>query len=252
MSDMTFILHVGRNAPASTSPASIALPFASQKLSSSLPDPAIKLPSIFDVLGVPLLRSKGEQGFGLNSIQRAEIETQTQQIDAAIKLLQVQYNAIMSSVRKNQEAQERKFAYQFVLPVRDCSSNIPSQRCPTQMTPQAGAAHRKRAAEESLDDRASKKSVANSCGKLALNAEVSDPRLFKPSARASIMLIFCHAFADCLRDLPAPAKGVGPTKGQISIPKREHRLQAWRDIENDSRHLVRARIVVVPPPNLSC
>jgi hypothetical protein len=172
MSDMTFILHVGRNAPASTSPASIALPFASQKLSSSLPDPAIKLPSIFDVLGVPLLRSKGEQGFGLNSIQRAEIETQTQQIDAAIKLLQVQYNAIMSSVRKNQEAQERKFAYQFVLPVRDCSSNIPSQRCPTQMTPQAGAAHRKRAAEESLDDRASKKSVANSCGKLqaALNA----------------------------------------------------------------------------------
>jgi hypothetical protein len=135
------------------------------------------------VMGMPTLKpsihvDKQPAGF-YHNIQRAQIHMQNlqqkQQIDGAIKLLQMEYNTIMSRVNQSQGSLDCKLASRFELPVNDCSSNIQIQKYKDIVVLQPNAAHRKRGAEDMLNGgRKLKKSVPHLSGKAFLDAKVNN------------------------------------------------------------------------------
>jgi hypothetical protein len=117
------------------------------------------------------------------SNQRAKLQMQTQQIDGAIHLLKMQYEAIMCNVRQNQEPanlQDRCLS-QFDLPrpewtmpcmAQSLQGNQYKTNLKEASVPDSCSAHRKRGAEDILNDDLSKKRSISSSGKLVLDSEV--------------------------------------------------------------------------------
>ena len=183
--DNQSIFTVGRDAPAN---------FKTQQLErtvippitcgASFPEPVMTLkPIVTATTTSPSVASSTDQArcnaaenFSLTN-QRAKLHMQTKQIDGAIHLLRMQYEAIMCNVRNNQEP-------------ANFQSNI-QDRCPSQVDlPRpdwtlsrmgqslqggqydCGSAHRKRAAEDVLSDDSNRKRTLSISGKLVLDSEV--------------------------------------------------------------------------------
>mmetsp|Transcript_56697 Transcript_56697/g.118544 ORF Transcript_56697/g.118544 Transcript_56697/m.118544 type:complete len:213 (-) Transcript_56697:324-962(-) len=182
VADVQSIFTVGRNAPANIKTPQVERNVIPPLMcAASFPEPIMTLkpivtmnPSVADQVRC----SVAEKFCQTN--QRTKLQMQTQQIDGAIHLLKMQYEAIMSNVRKNQEPanlQDR----QFDLPRPDWTIACMGQNLPRGQynsnvkegsVPDSGSAHRKRAAEDVLNDDSSKKRSISSSGKLVLDSEV--------------------------------------------------------------------------------
>lgn len=184
--DAESLLNAGRNAPANVQSCSRTL--IAPIVSGTFPDPILTLKPIVTAPSIlPTQQQIAENAvpsinahFNQNN-QRAQIQMQTMQIDGAIKLLKMQYEAIMCNVRKSQEAvfgphsqnRERPFLSQFDLVGTEWKGPRMMSTAAALTADHSCAAHRKRQAEDSSMDDAARKKISGASGKLVLDSEVS-------------------------------------------------------------------------------
>jgi hypothetical protein len=176
MASTVNLLNIGRNAPAHVPPGALIPPI----IIAGFPEPMLTLKPIVTTLPIRSEEStaNGAAAHRNRCNQRSKIEIQTMQIDGAIQLLKIQYEAIMSNVRKSQVAlmccntpvtTQTSFLSQFDLPGAD--RNGASTMAIASMCGAAMPSHRKRAAENTLNDEIVKKQACLT-GNLVLDAEV--------------------------------------------------------------------------------
>lgn len=177
--DALTLFNVGRNAPVNAHVANLSRPMMQSVVPQrSFPEPAIGLkPVIFpqNQLSGPLIPATVHDTQAMQLDAKRAKMIQAQQIDGAIRLLQMQYNAIMSNVAMTQAqgaamssapiVQQSSFFSQFELPRPEAS--MPSSPANVDTS-----AHRKRPASEISPDACALK-ANNSSGKFVLHAEVS-------------------------------------------------------------------------------
>jgi hypothetical protein len=163
------------------------------------------------------------------------------QIDAAIRLLQMQYNSIMARVITQNTAVQERIACvvppaihlpQCVMPTLPARSDESVGE--SDQTSRSQPESRKRGRDESYDSANEVVSAGSSHGKVVLTCEVSYNERNFP-------LILCtdsFLVADCLRNLQPPAKGLGKKRREIRFPELSNRLALRRHGQNRPRHLV--------------
>jgi hypothetical protein len=186
--DAQSIFTVGRNAPANIKTPQLERTVIPPIMcATSFPEPIMTLKPIVTASSMnpsvaDQVRCSAAENF-CQSNQRAQLQMQTQQIDGAIHLLKMQYEAIMCNVRKNQEPanlQDRCLS-QFDFPRPEWTMPCMGQslqggqynsKVKEGSVPDSGSAHRKRSAEDVLNEDLSKKRSISSSGKLVLDSEV--------------------------------------------------------------------------------
>jgi hypothetical protein len=192
------ILNVGRNAPVNLKPAQVERTLIPPIVcSASFPEPIITLKPIVTASSLNHMKRLLPDPVRCTTVdfvssnQWANFHMQTQQIDGAIHLLKMQYDAIMCNVRQNQEPvnfqanlQDGCFS-QFDLPRPELTMpcmgqmmqgaqyyNAVKSEASAANLLDPGSAHRKRAAEDVFNDDSFKKQCMNGPGKLVLDFEV--------------------------------------------------------------------------------